>query len=216
MRFSIAFLIFASIVTQPGLAGEPMVKVVFRAEGQQIPPDSFAAKAKTLYIWKSTMGRVEEMPDLKNHLQGLIIANGKDIWQINLMDKTGRHIIDPGPTYDFYVPIIPPEKSSTTPPLRDFQIGRELAYMTSQKVVSKLVTKDSKSLILYQCVREGYELSFYVSTSTGAPTESDVYKNGKLISRLVYLEYKSALDPDPSLFQPPPDVTITEAEPPKH
>jgi len=216
MRIPLLILFFCAALAGSGMATESMTKVVFRQEGPDVAPGSFGAKPKTLYRWKSTMGRVEQALDADHHLQELFIANGKDGWLINLADKTGTHLVDPSTDNDFYVPIVPAGKPNENPPIRDFQIGRELDFMASQKVASKPVVKDGKTLILYECVKEGYTLDFYVSTSSGSPTESDVSKDGKLLLRLVYLEYSSALDPNPSLFQPPTDVKISEAGPATH
>jgi hypothetical protein len=44
---------------------------------------------------------MEEMPDSLMKLHQLVIYNNGDSWMINLFDKTGKYIRDPGPTFNF-------------------------------------------------------------------------------------------------------------------
>ena len=210
MKILVALLVLA--LPALALADDVMIKVVFRQEAPDIPAGSFALRPKTLYSYKTEQGRVEEVFDPAYNLQQVVIANGKDDWIVNLADKTGTHVIDPGPTYNFYVPIVPPDKSkpNAKPPLVDFQIGHEFEFMAAQKISAKPVTKDHKAALLYECVREGYTLDFYVDPVTNTPIETEVLQGGKLLARLVYLEYNRTLPPDLSLFQPPPNFKISE------
>ncbi len=212
MKLPVAFLCRVLAMPALTLADDVMIKVVFRQESRDVPSGSFALQPKTLYSYKTELGRLEEAFDPAINLQQVVIANGKDDWMINLADKTGLHIIDPGPTYNLYVPIVPPDPSTpnTKPPIEDFQIGHEFEFMAAQKISAKRVTKDNKPADLYECLREGYTLDFYVDPLTSIPTETRVLKDGKLLTRLIYLEYYRALTPDLSLFQPPPDVKISE------
>jgi hypothetical protein len=191
-------------------ADETMTRVVFHQTGPGAASGSFAAQSRTIYLYESTMGRVEEIANPVQHRHGLVIANGKDAWIINLWDKTGRHMVDPSPDHTFYAPIIPPDKPGDEAPVRDFELGRELAFMTAQGVSPQAATKNGKSYLLYQCAREGYTLRFYVSASSGTPEACEVEKNGQLIVQLIYTSYVS-LPADPALFQPPPGIKISES-----
>jgi hypothetical protein len=212
MKFAALFILILAFSPGCALADETMTKVVFRQEAPDLALDSYAAKPKTLYEWGKTKGRVEETPDAANQLTGLIIANGKDGWMINLWNHTGRHFIDPGPTYNFYVPIVPQEKPDVPSPVHDFQIGHEPAFMKDRKVSPTKVTKGGRSLLLYECTQDDYILQLYVDSTSGVPTESDVLKRGRFILRLIYSDYETGLPADPSIFQAPPHVKISESK----
>jgi hypothetical protein len=204
--FFVAWILF-SLVYGFGRADETMLKVVFRQQAPDVPVDSFAAKPKTLYQWGKTKGRIEETPDPAQRLTGLIIANGRDGWIINLWNHTGRHFIDHGPTHNFYAPIVPNQQPNMPPPVRDFRIGNELAFMKSHP--GSLKGDGLNDQKMYECTQQGYMLRLYVYP-TGTPAASEVWKDGKFVLRLIYDEYKTSLPADPSLFQPPTDVRISE------
>jgi hypothetical protein len=194
-------------------AGEIMSKIIFRQEGPDVSPGSFAAKPKTLYLYGKEAGRVEEAPDPGRELTGVMIANGKDAWMINLWNNTGRNFIDSGPTHNFYAPIVPATKPNSPPPVRDFQIGHEISFMKNHHIHAQKVTRDGSSSDFYEAKVEGYTLQVYLDNNTrSVPTESDVLKDGKLIVRLIYEEYDPSIPLDPALFQPPAGVTISEAK----
>ena len=214
MKTLSVFISLLLLATGFSPADDTMTRVVFRQEAPDVTPDSFAAKPKTLYLWGTDRGRVEEAPDPEHQLHGLIIANGKDGWMINLYTNTATHFIDPGPTYHFYAPIVPQEKSGGRQPVKDFQIGHELEFMKSHHSGGKISLQvGGPSFLSYSCEQEGYTLQLRADPVTGLPTESAVLKDGKPIVRLIYSEYKTSLPGAPSLFQPPPGVKISEAKP---
>lgn len=90
------------------LAEEPpatMTRLMVKLESPEIPKDSFAAQAKRMYRAGSRYCRIEENPDNANGIHGLLIINEPDSWLINRLDKTAKHIVDPGPTYNCRMPI---------------------------------------------------------------------------------------------------------------
>ena len=190
--------------------GEDMTKVVFRTLEPPSPEGSFAAKPKTLYRYGSTKGRLEEEPDPAMKLHGLLICNEKDIWMINLWDKTGRHIIDPGPTYNFHANIVPPTEPNKPPKIDGFQIGYELAYMKGRGVVPKAISFNGVSVLLYESTDEGFILRVYVSPTTGLPLGVSVLEGPRTLTMLWYDEYLTSVKPDDSLFVPPAGLQISE------
>ncbi len=90
-----------------------------------VPRVSFAARPKTLYRVGDNFGRIEEELDPDRNVQGLTIVTEPKIWVINLRNKTGLFMIDPGPLYVFRAPVIPPGRPGQEQPLKDFEFGRE-------------------------------------------------------------------------------------------
>src|SRR5271154_3426713 len=84
---------FGSTVSA-GTTNETMTKMVVRTSAPDVPPDSFAAKPKTIWRVGRKYGRIEEVPDPILGIHGLLICNEPDAWMINLVDKSGKHIVD--------------------------------------------------------------------------------------------------------------------------
>ena len=94
--------------------------------GPEIQPGSFAAKPRTLYIAGNFFSRTEEEPDPEQRIHGLSIASEPNVWMIrNLFDHTGRHIVDPGPTYIVHHPILKKEAPGESDAL---EFGKEVAF----------------------------------------------------------------------------------------
>jgi hypothetical protein len=209
MKMLLSALCLCALILGHASADDAVTKIVFRSQNPDLASDPIATEPRTLYRMGTTMGRIEEPIDSPPGGTSIFIANGKDGWIINLAGHTGKHLVDPSADQSFYAPIIPPEGPNQPAPVRAFEMGRELAFMRSQFVEPKAVSKDGKKLSLYECTREGYTLQFYLNAETFMPTETDVLKDSKLLTRVIYLEYKT-LPADPSLFQPPAGVKISE------
>ena len=108
MRMPLTLLLTIAIVSpcRADCVPEKMVKVVFREVTPGIDRGSFAAKPKTLYRLGSKYGRTEEALDSALKIHGLIIVDEPDVWMINLVTRTGQHIVDTGEPYHFHAPIV--------------------------------------------------------------------------------------------------------------
>src|ERR1700748_3900173 len=115
-----------------GSAEPTVIKIVARFISPQIAPDSFAAKPKTSYIAGDRYARIEEEPDPANRIHALIIVNEPDSWMINLIDHSGRHIVDPGPTFVVHHNILEREAPKE---FASFEFGKEIAFMRTHKAV---------------------------------------------------------------------------------
>ncbi len=208
---SLLATVFVSLIClATSSAQETMTKIVFRDGGKGIEKGSFAEQPKTLYTLGKEKGRLEEALDSAQGLHGLVVVNGKDCWILNRVTKTGRHIIDPGPTNDFHVPLVPPTKEKEPPPFGDFEMGREIAFMTKHHVEPKTIQQDGKSLDHYEYAQDGYVLQLDVSQEKGTPVMICVVKDKVEVARLFYLEYVQSIPADPTLFVPPADFKISD------
>jgi len=192
------------------LRAEDMTKVVFRDTLPETKAGSFAAKPKTLYRSGTMKGRLLEEPDPALKLQLLLICNEKDAWMINLMNKTGKHLIDPGPSYGFHIAIVPPEGGDPRAKAKDFEIGKELEFMKNRNVEPKEAAFKDKPALLYECKEDGLTLRTYVSPETKVPVATSVYNGDKLLAQLEYDEYVPSLPLDETLFSEPMGFEITE------
>lgn len=119
MRFLPLLALFQALYgqEQPKL----MTKIEVRLEGPDIPAGSFATKPKVMYRAGRRYCRFEEAPDLENGVHGLGITNEPDAWMVNLVSKTAKHMVDPGPTFNCRLPIFPDSDE-------DLEFGLELEY----------------------------------------------------------------------------------------
>ena len=190
---------------------DKMTKVVYRILGPDVNPGSFAAKPKTLYRLNKTKSRTEEQPDPDMKLQGLIISNGPDIFMINLWDKTGKHLIDPGPTYLFHAPIVPTQENDHKPRIDKFEIGEEMPFMQSKGVKPKAGQFEGQAAQVFEC-QEAAELTLtvFASPKTHLPIGVAVQEGGKELVKMAYDEYSQELAADDKLFWPPNGISLFE------
>ena len=130
------WLVLLMIVWANAPAEEPpakMVRLMVKVESPEIPKDSFAAQAKRIYRAGLRYCRIEENPDFENGIHGLVISNEADSWLINRLDKTARHMVDPGPTFDCRMPIFAVAEELKTAgdaaqTLMRLEFGKELEF----------------------------------------------------------------------------------------
>ncbi len=65
--------------------------MVVRLIGPRIQPGSFAALPRTIFEASPGYARIEDPPDSRQKMQKLIIVAGPDIFNVNLITKTGTH-----------------------------------------------------------------------------------------------------------------------------
>ena len=204
-----------------------MTKIVFRSMSPDTAPDSFGAEPKTLtragdkdwtlYRVSNKYWRIEGAPDPAGGIHTLTITREPDAWVINLLDNTARHIIDPGPTFFARLPIISTLKSNGQPdPNKEFQdleFGNEVRFFRLHKARDlgrrKVEEKDCNALAIKSGARE---VTLLLDPDTSKPVEMDVTKDGKPDFSIRYLSYETDLPFDPSLFEPPQGLKITESK----
>jgi len=194
-----------------------MTKLIVKLESPAIPKDSFAAQAKRMYRAGSQYCRVEENPDLENGIHGLLIMNEPDSWLINRLDKTARHMVDPGPTYNCRMPIFvngEDIKSSEdlNAPLMQLEFGRELEYFrpTSGAPTPGPVLQ-GKPTMGYMVQVGDSQLFLFTSGDPEVPV-AVIRKNDKTREIMWYGEY-AQVPFDAKLFAKPEGVKITEVKP---
>jgi hypothetical protein len=192
------------------LKSNTMMKIVTRDTSPDMPPDSFGAKQKTLYRMGETFGRSEELPEPGQGIHGLMVIAEPKLWMINLWDKTGRLIIDPGPTFVFRASIIPPDGRNQRPPLRDFEFGREYSFLGQHKATHLQETMRGKQYDALSVSLEGYTIKLLSTSGKEQPFRVSVWKDGQIVCQYDYDEYKIDLAPQMDLFTPPANVKISE------
>ena len=126
----LAFQCFLVGVAAPLVCQEApttMTKISVRIIKPGPEPGTFAARPKTYWRAGKKYARIAESPDLQNQIHGLIIINEPDAWMINLSDKSGKHIIDPGPSLVVRLPLFD-KQTGVRSKLNDLEFGMELDF----------------------------------------------------------------------------------------
>jgi hypothetical protein len=181
-----------------------MLYLKIALEAPDVPADSFAAKPKVTYLLGTRYSRTEELPDPAQELHLLLVVNEPDVWMVNLVDHTGKHIVDPGPVFIVNTPVMPDVDSPHWKPL---QIGRELAFMKSVAARRTAGSPDADGTSVYTHTFEGITAQLYVS-KRNVPTKM-VVRRPQGGFTLKYLEY-DCRSPDLSLFQRPAGIIYRE------
>src|SRR6266404_674209 len=105
--FIMATMLFVILLTGASCQETPktMTKISMRLIEPAQEYGSFAAQPKIIWRVGVKYARIAEAPDFENHVHSLTIINEPDVWMINLTDKSGKHIVDSGPTMEVHLPI---------------------------------------------------------------------------------------------------------------
>ena len=194
-----------------GCAPEKMIRVVFRDATPGLDSNSFTAKPKTLYRLGTRYGRLEELLDSENHIQQLMIANEPDLWMINLVTKTGQHIVDSGEPYYFHAPVFGAPDAPEF--LKTFEFGCELAYMKEKSVSPEAAPIETRKLESYRVSQGNLTIFLAVDSKLQKPVLAALHNGDKVVSVVKYLYYDSGLEPDLTLFKAPSGVALSEKTP---
>ncbi len=196
--------------THAQAASVKMTKIITRDTSPDVPKTSFAAKPITLYRIGETYGRVEEEPDPDHNIQGLVIVSEPKIWIINLRDKTGRFLTDPGPYHVFHAPVIPPEEPGQEQLLKDFEYGREYEFLRSRHATRSQEILDGKLYDKLYLTIDGFKISLLSHAGEERPYRMTIVKEQGLVLQVDYDYYKRDLEPQMTLFEPPKNVQLIE------
>jgi hypothetical protein len=198
-------------------APEKMTKLMVKPESPEVPKDSFAAQPKRMYRAGSRYCRIEENPDLEHGIHGLLITNEPDAWVINLLDKTARHMVDPGPTYNCRLPVFAHAEDIKSAEdmkkqLMQLEFGRELEYFRSRSgTPNPGPVLQGKATMVYTVQTGDSPLFLFTGGDPEAPV-SVVRKDDKTREIYWYGEYEQ-LPFDAKLFAKPEGVKIEETQP---
>lgn len=186
---------------------EGMIKIVFKTAGPEVAPDSFDAQPKTLYRW-GDKSREEAPYDPALKVRALTITDGKNFWIINQDDHTGGHMTMPPEPHDFY-PLMYLAAEGQPQRASDFSFGHELAYMLAHQVKPTKTSTNGVTSTVYETKQDGLTLTLIMVPGTQTPMGIQISDGDHRLACLCYMEYIN-LKPDPTLFQVPAGVQISE------
>jgi hypothetical protein len=176
-----------------------------------IDPASFAAQPKNYYRTGSDKVRIEEAVDAANAIHGVIVVAEPNIWMANLFDGTGKHIVDPGPTFLAKAPVFGTRLQGK---LIGLEFGCEADFISANAPKPVRVEQVGGVGFDVYRVEEGPDaVEILERSGTNVPAFARYFHLGNLAAVLRYDLYVTNLPQDPSLFLPPPNVRFTEAGP---
>lgn len=189
-------------------ADQAMTHMVFRFVADGLDPDSFAATSREMWRVGDRHMRLQEAPDPERKIHGLIVMNSPDSWVVNLYDNSARHAVDRSESIGVHVPVFPGTPSES---LNALEFGREAEFFRERgaKVAGSGIIGGRHATASVLIV-DGIQLTLYVGDD-GLPWQVAI-RVGAQEWAIRYESYEAGLDPDWSLFQPPEDVEIVEAE----
>jgi hypothetical protein len=217
MKTVVAMLLAVCALAFGEDAPTKMTELTVKLEAPEIPKDSFAAQPKRMYRAGSGYCRIEENPDLEHGIHGLLIMNEPDSWMINRLDKTARHIIDPGPTFNCRMPIFANAEDVKSAddlkkPTMQLEFGRELDYFRPKSgPPTPGPVLLGKSTMVYSIETGSSQLFLFTGGNPEAPV-SVVRKDDKTREIFWYGEY-TQMPFDAKLFAKPEGVKIEEVKP---
>jgi hypothetical protein len=105
-----------------------MTHLIVQMSGTDIAAGSFAAKPKVYWRASNRYCRVNEEPDPENAIHGTLIVNEPDVWMVNLVDSTAKHLVDQGPTFNCKLPIFALDPEMAKSKIGELEFGRELEF----------------------------------------------------------------------------------------
>lgn len=188
-----------------------MLKVVYRNVSPGIDAKSFAAQPKTLYRLGWKYGRLEEAPDDKFGIHGLMVVNQPDAWMVNLAIHAGDHVVDPDPQARFRAPVVGAPTGTAT--IDDLEFGCERAFFEERTKSKPTKGKvGARAVDRFEYAEGRFKITAAFASDGGKPVAVSLYEDGKLVYDLRYDEYVTGLKPNMSLFQKPLGIAIVEPE----
>ena len=210
------------VVLTLALAGSPsaaevcapatLTKVVTRSVGPDIAPGTFRAAPVTLFRQGDRFVRIEEAPDPTTGAHLLSVVAEPDIWMVNLADRTGRHIVDPGPSLIARAPIVAGQ--GVPPEFVELEFGCEAAFAERRGYDAGTRQVGGTLARIRALVIGSHRLEVLLSPQ-GVPAEVAYYRGDRTILVIRYDVYQTRLPDAPELFRRPEGITYETAPAPR-
>ena len=165
-------------------------------------PDADVAEPHTLYRLGSRYGRLELPLNTADNTHLLFIVNEPDLWVVNQVDNTGRHMVDADEKGEFHAPVLEDMDSKFW---SQFEFGCEEPFM---KAVNARVELDG-GVTRYSHEAEG--TSVVLTVAKGKPQRVEV-TTPKTKYAILYLVFEMLDDTSTDRFTKPEKVRFVEAK----
>jgi hypothetical protein len=159
--------------------------------------------------------RTEEDVDAVNGIHGLIVIAEPNIWMVNLYDRSGQHIVDPGPTFFAHAPVFGLDGVSAK--LMALEFGCEAEFIAAYAPAAVRTEQVGGRSYEVHRIEDGAD-SAEILEQSGArtPAFARYYRGAKLMFAVRYDLYLTGLPNHPALFTAPADIRYQETRPGSH
>lgn len=193
-----------------------MTKVEVILQSPDAPEGSFAAKPKVFYRAGNQYCRIEEAPDPAQGIHGVTIINEPDWWMVNLMPKTARHGVDPGPTFNCHLAIFangnPQSIDDESKQIMQLEFGRELEFFKGRGAIPKKgPVLQKKETTAYVVTVGATDLALFTYGMPERPLAVSQKRGNK--NDIYWYSGYGEMEFDAKLFAKPDNVKIEESKP---
>lgn len=205
----IGLAILTALIAAPAIAETcappTLTKIVTRSVGPDIARGSFRAEPVTLYRMGERFLRNEEAPDPEQRLHLLTIVAEPDIWMVNQMDRTGKHIVDPGPSFVAHAPIVAGQGVPAS--FSELEFGCEAVFARKRGRDAGVRIVAGRTARIH-ALQDGNRRLEILLSEKGDPVEVAYYQGAQAVLVIRYDVFQRDLPDDPSLFQRPSGVAF--------
>ena len=194
----------------PAGAGEQaMLHVVFRYVAPEIEAGSFRASTREIWRVGNQFLRLEEAPDPKVGLHGLVIVDAPHSYMINRYESRGVHVFDTDPDPRVHFPLFPVEGPTR---VQELEFGNEQEFFRTEgaRAVARHAV-DGELCDVFELKMDDSVMSLFVGVTSGRPVKISI-RSPEMQYSIRYEIYERLPEPDWSLFRVPGNVTIMEAK----
>jgi len=214
MNFSKLLPLFLFFITAASaqFTPEKHIRMVVQGSSTSIPETSFAARPKVIHRIGDKYARIEEELNKETNLQLVIITNSPDSWMVNLVDKTGRHIVDPDPKGKVKFPIFPKETMPADFPsaFEKLEFGKEPEFFNSFKSPCVPFRPSGQELVKQYVGTSGWGVALIRKTENSNPMMLFLFKDNEIITKFKYIDYQVLVQPDFKIFEKPQGIKFSE------
>lgn len=209
MKASALILVFG-LITTPAMAEScapaSLMKIITRSVGPDVTPGSFRAAPVTLYRHGSRFLRHEEAADPLSRRHMLVIVASPDVWIVNRIDRTGRHLLDPGPVYEAKAPVVAGQGVPAT--FMELEFGCEARFAHGRGREAGLRSVNGRPARIH-VLQEGDRRLEILLYDTGTPAEVVYFQGTTTVLAIHYDAYLTGLPDTPGLFVRPEGYAIS-------
>ena len=211
-HFAMAILmaLVATPVVAETCAPSTLTRIVTRSVGPDIVRGSFRAEPITLYRKGQQFLRHEEAPEPERRQHLLTIVSTPDIWIVNQLANTGKHLVDPGPVFGAKAPIVAGRDVPTS--FSELEFGCESAFAKARARAAGVRTLDGRSINVY-ALQDGDRRLEISLIGADIPVEVTYYQGARVVLMIRYDAFESGLPDNPQLFEKPSGVTFADGAP---
>jgi hypothetical protein len=154
---------------------------------------------------------IVESPDAETHIQGLVIISEPDAWMLNLSDKSGRHVVDSGPSFVVHLPIFNKHTGEESG-VNELEFGTERDFFAKHNATRSVATAiDGTPADRFEATIGKARVTLWTDAKSKKPLHVSL-SDGNESQAYEYLSYDDELPFDPLLFQPPSGIHIQEVK----